>query len=419
MPGQDPSPARKRLSSRERRSLCCVFLLLLQVLSWGADAAAPGNNLDEARRLFTAGSYDRASQLLETELKTHPQDGDAHLLLGQIYALQGRRSEAIQELSRTIEVEPGSATAYNMLGTALNRFAEFDAARKAFEQAVALDPKMIEAHINLAMTLAESGDLQGAAAQLETAIALRPDGPSAARAHYLLAKIYADQQPARAIDELATAAKIDPKDEQTWLELGGLRSESGDETGALAAFRNAAALNPHDAEAQYQLGSEYLITGDGHEAAVHLQLARRAMPEPTVALLYKLDRALRQAGDKQEAERVRAQAQALLAQDSQANEHFQQAETLNHDGIVLEQQGETAKAIEKYRAALEINPQQNRYRYNYALALCRAGRWQRGIAELNEVLENDPGNIDARRALFIAKDKARQDTGAQSSQPQH
>jgi tetratricopeptide (TPR) repeat protein len=132
------------------------------------------------------------------------------------------------------------------------------------------------------------------------------------------------------------------------------------------------------------------------------------MPKPTLALLYKLDRALRKVGDNQEAQQVRAETQALLAQDSEANEHFQQAESLDHDGVVLEQQGDAAKAVEKYRAALEINPQQNRYRYNYALALCRVGHWQQGIAELNELLENEPGNIDARRALFIAKDKARQ-----------
>jgi tetratricopeptide (TPR) repeat protein len=383
-----------------------------------AGVAAQVNTLDEARRLFNAGAYDRASQLLDAELRTHPQSGDAHLLLGQIYALQGRRSEAIQVLSRAIEIEPNSAAAYNMLGTALNRFAEFDAARTAFEKAVALDPKMAEAHINLAMALAESGDMQSAASHLETAIELRPKAPSAARAHYLLAKIYEDRDSIRAITELTTAAKIDPKDEQTWLELGSLKSESGDEAGALAAFQHAVVLNPEDAEAQYQLGSEYLIDGDGRQAVVHLELARKQMAKPTVALLYKLDRALRQTGNAQEAQRVRAQAQALVAQDSDANEHFQQAETLDHDGVTLEQQGDEARALDKYKAALEINPQQNRYRYNYALALCRLGRWQQGIAELNEVLENDPGNIDARRALFIARDKAAQ-AGAQTAPPVH
>lgn len=389
------------------RSKCAVVLLLMFGLC-GRGLTAQSGSLDQARRLFNAGAYSRASQLLATELKAHPEDADAHLLLGQIDAIQGQRAAAIQELSKTVELKPDSAVAYNILGTALSRFAEFDAARKAFEQAVALDPQMVEAHINLAMTLAESSDLDDATAQLQAAIALQPGAQSAARAHYLLGKIDEDQQPARAVEELTTAARIDPKDAQTWLELGELKSEAGDEAGALVAFQHAAALSPRDADTQYQLGSQYLIASNWHEAVLHFELARKAMPQPTVALLYKLDRALRKSGDIQQAQEVRAEAQRLVAQDTQANQQFQQAESLDHEGVDLEQHGDTAKAVEKYRAALEINPQQNRYRYNYALALCRLGQWQQGIAELNEVLENNPSDIDARRALFIAKDKARQ-----------
>lgn len=363
--------------------------------------------MDQARRLFNAGSYDRAAQILRSEIEAHSQNADAHLLLGQIYALQGQRTDAIDQLTRAIELEPNSSEAYNILGTALDRFAEFDEARKAFEQAVALDPHMIEAHINLAMCLAESGDLKSAAGQLTTAIQLHPVGPSAAHAHYLLAKIYQDQDSKRAIDELVISARLNPSDEQTWLELGGMRDAVGDQPGALAAFLHAVALTPRDPEAQYQLGSEYLAAGDARSAVTHLELARKSMPKPTLALLYKLDRSLRKIDDAQEAEKVRDEAKALLTQDSEANAHFQQAEGLEHDGLSLQDGGDLAGALKKFKAALEINPQDNRFRYNYALALCHADHWQEGIAELNEVLENDPGNIDARRALFIAKDKAK------------
>ena len=325
----------------------------------------------------------------------------------KIYALQGQRTDAIDQLTRAIELDSNSSEAYNILGTALDRFAEFDEARKAFEQAVALDPHMIEAHINLAMCLAESGDLKSAAGQLTTAIQLHPVGPSAAHAHYLLAKIYQDQDSKRAIDELVISARLNPSDEQTWLELGGMRDAVGDQPGALAAFLHAVALTPRDPEAQYQLGSEYLAAGDARSAVTHLELARKSMPKPTLALLYKLDRSLRKIDDAQEAEKVRDEAKALLTQDSEANAHFQQAEGLEDDGLSLQDGGDLAGALKKFKAALEINPQDNRFRYNYALALCHADHWQEGIAELNEVLENDPGNIDARRALFIAKDKAK------------
>jgi tetratricopeptide (TPR) repeat protein len=384
----------------------------------GVSAAAAGQPLraqnpalDQARRLFAAGSYERAAQILDSEIAAHPGDADAHLLLGQIDALEGRRSEAIAQLSRTIELQPNSAVAYNILGTALNRFAEFDAARKAFEQAVTLDPRMADARINLAMTLAEASDLKGASEQLTAVIKQHPAGADAARAHYLLGKIAEDQDSRQAIAELVASAKLNPRDEQTWLELGSLRDESGDQAGALAAFEQAVACDPRDPEAQYQLGSEFLAKDDARAAVVHLELARKAMPKPTLALLYKLDRALRKTGNEQEAAKVRDAAKALLAGSSDANTNFEQAEELEHAALTLEQNGNLASAIGKYKAALEVNPEENRFRYNYALALCHAGRWQEGIAQLNDVLANDPGNIDARRALFIAMDKSRQAAG--------
>jgi tetratricopeptide (TPR) repeat protein len=372
---------------------------------------AQDSSLSKAKQLFAAGSYDRAALVLESSLKEHSQNAEAHLLLGQVYTIEGRRAEAIEQFTRGIELEPKSAVAHNTLGTALNHFAEFDEARKAFEQAIVLDPNLVQAHINLAMSLAQGSDLRGATEQLETAIRLKPNAPSAATAHRLLAKVYEDTDSPKAIDHLNAAVKIDPGNPEAWLALGRLRSAADDEPGALSAFQRAVGCDPHDAEAQYELGSEYLAQGDGRRAVVHLQLARKWMAKPSMALLYKLDRALRKEGNTAEADGVRKEAKALLAENTQANQHFQQAEALEHEGVDLEARGETENALGKYRAALELNPQQEGFRLNYALALCRLNRWTQGIAELNEILERDPSNAEARRALFIAMDKAKRAGG--------
>jgi hypothetical protein len=37
--------------------------------------------------------------------------------------------------------------------------------------------------------------------------------------------------------------------------------------------------------------------------------------------------------------------------------------------------------------------------------LCRIGKWQEGIAQLQEVLKQDPDNADAAKALFIAQEE--------------
>jgi tetratricopeptide (TPR) repeat protein len=401
--------------------------IALCLLASSFDLRAQNAALERARRLFEAGSYAQASQLLDAELTAHPANADAHLLLGQIDALEGKRAEAIQQFTSVLELEPKSAIAYNTLGTALNRFAEFDQARKAFEQAVALDPNLVSARINLAMALAQGGDSASATQQLQAAIGLAPQAQTSATAHYLLAKIYAyeDDQtaqaqpptPSRAMVELNQALRIRPKYQEAWLALGRLRSEANDQPGALTALERAVACDPKDYDSQYELGSEELAQEKASQAVLHLEAARKLTEHPTLALLYKLDRALRKQGDTARAKQVRAEAQALIAQDAQANQHFQEAQTLDRDGVELEAKGETAKALENYRAALELNPQQDGFRLNYALALCRLNRWQQGIAELNDILQRDPSNADARRALFIAQDKAKANQSAGGPKP--
>lgn len=223
-------------------------------------------------------------------------------------------------------MRPDSATVYDALGVALNRFAEFDQARKAFERAIALDPHIPQARVNLAMSLAQAGDATGATEQLETAIRLRPNDSTAATAHYLLAKIFTGQDDQRALNELLAAVRIRPGDQEAWLALGQLRRTTNDQPGTLAAFQRAVACDPGNVEAQYELGSEYLAQGNSRQAVVHLQLARKLMPKVTLAVLYKLDRALRAQGDKVGAQKFQLQAKALLAQDDQINQHLIEAQ---------------------------------------------------------------------------------------------
>ena len=74
-------------------------------------------------------------------------------------------------------------------------------------------------------------------------------------------------------------------------------------------------------------------------------------------------------------------------------------------GRGLEKSGDFRAALEKYRAALDLDPSDAVLRLNYGLALCRLGRWQQGVAELREVLRLDPNNAAAAKALYIALDE--------------
>jgi len=77
----------------------------------------------------------------------------------------------------------------------------------------------------------------------------------------------------------------------------------------------------------------------------------------------------------------------------------------NDAGMALEKAGDLRGALEKYRAALGIDPTDEVLRLNYGLAQCRLGRSQEGTAELQEVLRLDPNNAHAAKALYVARDE--------------
>ena len=78
---------------------------------------------------------------------------------------------------------------------------------------------------------------------------------------------------------------------------------------------------------------------------------------------------------------------------------------MNNEGLELEHKGDVRGALDKYRGAVDLDPTGYGFRLNYALALCRLGRWQEGITQLQEVLKEDPDNADATKALFIAQEQ--------------
>ncbi len=370
-------------------------------------AIAQTASVDSARKLIAGGSFDRAIDMLKSIVKTTPDNADAHLLLGNTLALEGHRNESIEQLLEVVRLRPDSAAAYNALGTALSRFAEMNAAREALENAVRLDPQLAEARVSLALVLAQGDDLPAALEQLDRAVAIQGGTPQAAYPHYLRAKIYSQRNEyEQAAGELGKATALRPDFAEAWLALGIARRASFDQAGALEAFKRSVALQPKNAECQRQLGMQYLGQGKPREALQHLKEAVRLNPENQSAV-YNLQRALRQDGQVEQAKLVEMQLREWQSKRSRAGEKAFEATRLDNEGVSLEKSGDVRSAIEKYRQALELDPDHEGFRLNYGLALCRVGAWDQGIAEFREIIRRNPDNAEATRALYIALDRGK------------
>jgi tetratricopeptide (TPR) repeat protein len=380
---------------------------LIVVLACSELLASGQSSLEKARELVSIGSFDKAEAILRQAIAADPKRVDARVLLGTTLALQGVRGEAIEQLAEAVRLSPSSANAHNEFGMVLSRFVEVKAARQEFERALELDPRLAEAHVNLSLILAQAGELAAASEHLDRAIELQGSSPKTAYAHYLRAKIWgAQDQIDKAMDELQKAVHLRPDYEEAWSDLGGMRRLALDNPGAIQALQRAVALKPADGLAQYRLGHLYLQGGHAFKAVEHLKQALSYAPNDR-ATLYNLMLALRKTDRLEEAKHIEKRIAELQQQGDRASEVGFGASGLNNEGIQLEKSGDTRAALAKYRAALDLDPTGFGFRLNYALALCRLGRWQDGVVELREVLRVDPDNADAAKALYIAIEQAK------------
>jgi len=377
-----------------------------------APRSAPSEEIERARQLLQAGSTDQAIVLLRHVLERDPGNADAHLLLGTALASVPLEAEALQELRQAVALRPSDARAYYTLGTALARFDVFKGAREAFEKSLVLEPDLPEAHVGLGLILAQQQDLDSARDHFKLALKVQGSAASAARTRYLLAKVFtAQHQYTQARRELEAAIKLRPKDAQAYLALGLVSKDLNDEAGALAAFEQGERLSPDDPEAQYQLGSALLRDNQAGVAVRHLQKAADARPDDR-SVLSQLCRALYRAGRKGEADGCEQKMAVIARTEAAADSRMIDAANANNQGVELESNGDLLGALQKYRVAVELYPDQIEFERNLGLVFCRLGQWEEGITQLRKVLKQHPGDVEATRALYIALDHTRKTKGA-------
>jgi tetratricopeptide (TPR) repeat protein len=367
------------------------------------------SSLEVARKLLAAGESAKAAGMLRPIVAADPSNADARITLGSALALEGQRAESLEQLREAVRLRPDSAAAYNSLGMALSRFLETAAAREAFESAIRLQPDLSSAHVNLSMILAQMGEQDLALQHLDQAIRIQGQDPAAARSCYLRAEIHRERNEVEAARaDLEQAVRLRPDFAVAWSELGVVRRALLDDAGSLPALRRAVELDPKDATAQLRLGSEYLRAGQPREAIPHLQQALLVNPDNR-AVLYNLQRALREGGRIQEAKKVEARMAELLRQRTKVSESSLEAVRLNNQGVELEKSGNLPAALSKYQSALDLDPEHEGFRLNLGLVLCRLGRWDQGIAQMRDIVRRDPNNAEAVKALYAAQDQKPKD----------
>lgn len=180
-----------------------------------------------------------------------------------------RHGSGLPLLQRAAARQPEDPLLMNSLGAMLTRAGQPQEAVPFYEKAIALKPDYDKAHYNYILALGSLGrwdearrhfatSLKGREAKLEKVLlqaqVLQPDleeartrtetAPQDADAWLQLGLLKARLQMVGAAKDLERSVQLDPKQVEAWVQLGLLRAQSGDRSGAAAAWEQALRLEP-------------------------------------------------------------------------------------------------------------------------------------------------------------------------------
>ncbi len=375
------APARHRSSAL---ALACVVLLCLGV------STHMRNRVWRSKLTLWADAAEK-----------NPDNHRAQSNLGIALVKAGKHTEGVERLRAAVAAKPDFAQGRFNLGRALEDRGDLDGAAEAYSEAVRLNKRYVKAYMNLGVIRGRQGRYEEASTHFEYVLKERRRSAAAhVNLGMALSRLGREKE---AVAHFRTALEIEPDSGSTHYYLGLALARQGDVETAAKHFNETLHLIPNHAGATRALGAglarragpaaaPVTRTGPGDELARRLE-AVRADPNSADAhynlAVVLADRGRRSEAVRQYSEAIRidpghAEAHGnlgvLLARANRLDEaliHFHQAILLKPDspgvltsmGGVQYLKGNFKEAVEKYTAALRVDPNFKPARDNLARLL--------------------------------------------------
>jgi len=255
-----------------------------------------------ARSLLDAGRAAEAESTLRTFLAAHPDDADAHFLLGYALFREQKATESLAEFTAGAKVRRPRADELKVVAGDYVMLGDYSDADKWFSQVVSEMPEDADAWYLLGRTKYNENEFAAAISAFEHALRLRPKYVEAENNIGLAWKELNDREKARAAFQTAIDWQGDsPVDAQPFLNLGILLADANEYQQAIALLTRASSLAPQNPSVHEQLGKVYLAMNRLADAQSELEHAIALAPDSS-ALHYKLGQILRKQGQAERAQ---------------------------------------------------------------------------------------------------------------------
>ena len=341
-----------------------------------AHRKAAATEIERLRHGAAIGHLESYVKLVEDDLEALSEGLN---VLGIEQYLNEDHDGAIATLERALSIDPNNGMAHFGLGMSLSdRSAEYDRALLHLRRSIELDSTNPTAHYIAGRILTAQGHLEEALEALQISLEL---SPNLADAHYRIALVYArlgDRETARS-------------HQQRFQELAQLQDNlEAEETDIKQAtdrdqflFRYAATeALPSESLQEFRDAVAELLLAEPNNPGVLTLSARGALVAGEIERgLEDISRALEIAPDQWESLYVNGILLYQAGRHEEARLSLQQAlqanplSSLVHGGLgnVFVALGETRQAVDEYRAAINLDPEQAAHYLNLAIAYQKLG----------------------------------------------
>ena len=403
---------------------CCILaggLLPAATAAQDPNAVFSNPRYQQATELMRAGNYGRAEAVLDAAVKAEPTP-DAYGLLGYAREMQNRFAAAEKAYRESLRLDSDSLFARIRLGIVLTKRKRNRESIQVLQPIETTLHRHPEALFHLCLAYLETGDPAKAVAAAEKMEAFGPQmalraaklfvwkeefpeslpllsrlaeaSPGSAEANYLLATaLFRTGQTGRMWPYLEKAHRLDPGSVPTLLLYGSGLLAEGKFSQARDRLLEAQRLRPQDPRLRFLLGKALIGEGDHAGAIAQLEaLVKQDPDKPEIHLL--LLSAYRSKGD----------IQATTGQARQAVRKFPgHLQSQLEAGMDLQTVGEFELAERALRRAVDLSEgkpaERRKARFNLATVLVKLGRDDQAVPLLKEVVDADPGDVEARVEL--------------------
>ena len=288
-----------------------------------------------------AGDAAAAAELLRKAADTGVESAALRLALGTVLAEAGQYEEALRQLRAAAAIDPESAFAHAAMAEVELLLGQPDRARESAQEALSLDADLPLARCAVGRALYQLGDAPGAAREFGKALESDPANPDLL--YNLAAALAAAGRNDQIIREIAPAAQ-DAQDPQIARIVGEAFEAAGQKDRAREFLTRTAELLPESEEARLRVARSLREEGRLEEARAAVEELVRDMPRSAAALteLGLLEEAAGDPGKALQNYRAAIQLDRTAPQ------------ALTHAGRLLLTQGQVKEALNLLKQAAAL-----------------------------------------------------------------